>query len=68
MGNKKETDLEEGGDKAPLLSSSNSSDDKDDDNSKHHASHKDMKDSAFWLFMLFIDSVTMTVGNKVRTK
>ena len=25
----------------------------------------DMKDAAFWLFMLFLASVTMTVGNKV---
>lgn len=26
----------------------------------------DVKDAAFWLFMLFLASVTMTVGNKVR--
>ena len=25
----------------------------------------DMKEAAFWLFMLFIASVVMTVGNKV---
>lgn len=27
---------------------------------------QDVTDAAFWLFMLFLASVTMTVGNKVR--
>lgn len=74
---KKGTDLESG-DKAPLLSS----DDEDNDSNNMKDSdrpsdkvreavsavpHSDVKDAAFWLFMLFIASVTMTVGNKVRT-
>ena len=33
-------------------------------NSPHH----DWKDAAFWLFMLFVASVTMTVGNKYVMK
>lgn len=31
------------------------------------ASPHDMKEAAFWLTMLFLASVTMTVGNKVRS-
>ena len=36
------------------------------DGGVHSTSPKtDMKEAAFWLFMLFIASVLMTVGNKV---
>ena len=48
----------ESGDKKPLL--------QDDGGSKKQEHHTDIKDAAFWLFMLFLASVTMTVGNKVR--
>ena len=48
----------ESGDKKPLL--------QDDGGSKKQEHQTDIKDAAFWLFMLFLASVTMTVGNKVR--
>ena len=53
----------ESGDKKPLL--------QEEDNSKPKdltQQQSDVKDAAFWLFMLFLASVTMTVGNKVRRR
>ncbi len=54
----------ESGDKDPLLAG----DDKEitpDKEVPYSIPKADMKEAAFWLFMLFIASVTMTVGNKV---
>ena len=71
---KKNTDLESA-DKTPLLSSDEDEttrmmidEDEPSDNVKEAVSavpHTDLKEAGFWLFMLFIASVTMTVGNKV---
>jgi hypothetical protein len=35
------------------------------DDPPYPAPPSDLKEAAFWLFMLFLASVTMTVGNKV---
>lgn len=51
---------------APLLNSNSTT---STDTSKPTTSPaNDMKDAAFWLFMLFLASVTMTVGNKYVMK
>jgi hypothetical protein len=58
---KQQADVEAGDQKSPLL------EDKNDSVKEAVAAvpHTDVKDAAFWLFMLFLASVTMTVGNKV---
>lgn len=54
-------DLESGEEQAALL--------KDTGKPSASSSHEhDIKEAAFWLFMLFIASVTMTVGNKYVMK
>ena len=79
---KSDEDLESGADKVPLLQKGepesarhqhkqDDNEDRDnyDDSGKDAMSsipHTDIKEAAFWLFMLFLASVTMTVGNKVR--
>ena len=64
---KKDSDVELGSqeDKAPLIEDGKEPA-KPPPAEKEQAA--DMKDAAFWLFMLFLASVTMTVGNKVRWK
>jgi len=46
-----------------LIGNANAPDKKD-----HGDHHFDVKEAAFWLFMLFLASVTMTVGNKYVMK
>lgn len=57
-------DEETGADKVPLLAKAPSKE--LESPQKEQMPRQDMKEAGFWLFMLFIASVTMTVGNKVR--
>ena len=69
MKSNNKTDEENGAELAPLTTTENGiKDDSSPSKPPPKPEHHDWKEAAFWLFMLFLASVTMTVGNKFVMK